>query len=43
MTVFKKAGYKPEFEDVTWKRAIIDERKVKFNAIVLTSIFAEYT
>jgi len=34
MAVFKKAGYKFEFKIVPWKRAIIDTKKGKYNAIV---------
>ena len=34
MTVFTKAGYKPEFKEVPWKRAKVDTRKGKYNAIV---------
>ena len=33
-TVFKNAGYNLEFKIVPWKRAIIDTRKGKYNAIV---------
>jgi len=32
--VFKKAGYKLEFKIVPWKRAIIDTKKGKYDAIV---------
>ena len=34
MTVFKKAGYKLKFKEVPWKRAIVDTKKGKYNAIV---------
>ena len=34
MTVFEKAGYKPEFKEVPWKRAKVDTRRGKYNAIV---------
>ena len=34
MTIFEKAGYKHEFKEVPWKRAKIDTRKGKYNAIV---------
>jgi polar amino acid transport system substrate-binding protein len=34
MTVFKKAGYKLNFKEVPWKRAIVDTKKGKYNAIV---------
>jgi len=33
-TVFEKAGYNFEFKIVPWKRAIVDTRKGKYNAIV---------
>jgi polar amino acid transport system substrate-binding protein len=33
-TVFKKAGYNLEFKIVPWKRAIVDTRKGKYDAIV---------
>jgi polar amino acid transport system substrate-binding protein len=34
MTVFKKAGYELKFKEVPWKRAIVDTKKGKYNAIV---------
>ena len=34
MTVFNKAGYKLKFKEVPWKRAIVDTKKGKYNAIV---------
>ena len=34
MIVFEKAGDKPEFKEVPWKRAKVDTRKGKYNAIV---------
>ena len=34
MIIFEKAGYQPEFKEVPWKRAKVDTRRGKYNAIV---------